>query len=227
MFHYKKSKCNRTHYQNEGSKPCDHLNRCRKKRKRHLTPFNDKNTQKATTTKMARRKLPQHSDQFSSVTQSCPTLATPWTAACQASLSNTNSQLLLKLMSIELVLPSNNLILCHPHSSFLQSFLASGPFLVSQFFISGSKNIRVSASVSVLPMNIQDWFRLVWLDLFAVQGTLKSLLQHHSSKALILPRSASFIVQLSHPCVTTGKAITLTRMTFVGKVMSLLFKYAV
>ena len=106
--------------------------------------------------KMARRKLPQHSDQFSSVTQSCPTLATPWIAARQASLSNTNSQRLLKLMSIELVLPSNNLILCHPHSSFLQSFLASGPFLVSQFFISGGQNIRVSASVSVLPMNIQD-----------------------------------------------------------------------
>ena len=88
---------------------------------------------------------------------------------------------------------------------------------MSQFFASGGQSIAVPASASVLLMNI-DWF-----DLLAVQGTLKSLLQHHSSKAAILQRSAFFIVQLSHPYMTTGKTIALTRWTFVGKVMSLLF----
>ena len=92
---------------------------------------------------------------------------------------------------------------------------------MSQLFTSGGQNTGVSASTSVLPMNTQD-FRMDWLDLLAVQGTLKSLLQHHSSKASIL-RSAFFIVQLSHPYMTTGKTIGLTRQTFVGKVMSLLF----
>ena len=96
---------------------------------------------------------------------------------------------------------------------------------MSQFFPSGSQNIGVSASASVLPMNIQDRFnfRMGWLDLLAVQGTLKSLLQHHSSKASVLRYSAFFIVQFSHPYVTTGKTIALTSWTFVGKVMSLLF----
>ena len=93
---------------------------------------------------------------------------------------------------------------------------------MSQFFTTGGQSIGVSASASVLPMNIQD-FRMDWLDLLAVQGTLKSLLQHHSSKASILQRSAIFIVQLSHPYMTTGKTIALTRWTFAGKVMSLLF----
>ena len=95
---------------------------------------------------------------------------------------------------------------------------------MSQFFTSGGQSI-VSASASVLPMDIQDLFpfRMDWLDLFAVQGTLKSLLQHHSSEAPILQRSAFFTVQLSHPYRTTGKTIALTRWTFVGKVMSLLF----
>ena len=99
---------------------------------------------------------------------------------------------------------------------------------MSQFFASGGQSIGVSASTSVLPMNTQDpSFRMDWLDFLAVQGTLKSLLQHHSSKASILWCSAFFIVQLSHPYMTTGKTIALTRRTFVGKVMSLLFNDAV
>ena len=112
-----------------------------------------------------------------------------------------------------------------PFSSCLQSFPASGSFLMSQFFTSGGQSIGVSASTSVLPMNTQDWFsfRMDWLDLLAVQGTLKSLLQHHCSKASILSCSTFFIVQFSHPYMTTGKTIALTRRTFVGKVMSLLF----
>ena len=122
---------------------------------------------------------------------------------------------------------------CHPTtpssvitvSSSLQSFPASGSFPMSQFFALGGQSIGVSASASVLPMNIQDWFpfRMDWLDLLAVQGILKSLLQHHSSKASILQFSAFFIVQLSHPYMSTGKNIALTRWTFVGKIMSLLF----
>ena len=113
-----------------------------------------------------------------------------------------------------------------PFSSCPQSFPASGSFPMSQLFASGGQSIGVSASTSVLPMNTQDWsssFTMDWLDLLAVQGTLKSLLQHHSSKASILQRSAFFIVQLSHPYTTTGKTIALTRWTFVDKVMSLLF----
>ena len=110
-----------------------------------------------------------------------------------------------------------------PFSSHLQSFPASGSFPMSQFFSSGGQSIGVWASASVLSMNVWDWFPLGldWLDLLAVQGTLKSLLNHHSSKALILQRSAFFIVQLSHPDMTAGKTIALTRRTFVGKVMSL------
>ena len=111
-----------------------------------------------------------------------------------------------------------------PFSFHLQSFPASGSFQMSQFFTSGGQNIGVSASASALPMNIQDWFpesiRMDWLDLLAVQGTFKSLFQHHSSKTSILRCSAFFIVQLSHPYITIGKAIALTRWTFVGKVMS-------
>ena len=94
---------------------------------------------------------------------------------------------------------------------------------MSQLFTSGGQSIGVSASASVLPMNTQDSFRMDWLDLLAVQGTLKSLLQHHSSKASVLRRSAFFTVQLSHPYMTTGKTIALTTGIFVGKVMSLLF----
>ena len=111
-----------------------------------------------------------------------------------------------------------------PFSSCIQSFPASGSFQMSQFFISGGQCTVASASASVLPMNIQDWFSLVdRFDLLAVQGTLKSLLQNHSSKASILQCSAFFMVQLSHPYMTTGKTIALTRWTFIGKVMSLLF----
>ena len=106
-----------------------------------------------------------------------------------------------------------------PFSSCLHS--ESGSFLLIQLF--GTDGKSIGASASVLPVNIQDWFPLMdWFDLFAVQGTLKSLLQHHSSKASILWCSAFFIVQLSHPCVTTGKTIALTRCISVGKVMSLL-----
>ena len=94
---------------------------------------------------------------------------------------------------------------------------------MSQFFVSGGQNVGVSASASVLPMNIQNWFPLGWTDLLAVQGTLKSLLQHHSSNASVLWCSAFFTVQLSHPYMTTGKTVALTKRIFVYKVMSLLF----
>ena len=120
---------------------------------------------------------------------------------------------------------------CHPtiSSSVIpfsrpQSFPASGSFQMSQLFTSGGQSIGVSVTASVLPVNTEDWsFRLDWLDLLAVQGTLKSLLQHHTSKPSILRCSVFFIVQLSHPYMATGKTIALTRQTFVDKVMSLLF----
>ena len=105
-----------------------------------------------------------------------------------------------------------------PFFSCPKSLPASGSFPVSQLFTWGGQSIGVSASASVLPMNTQDW-----LDLLGVQGTLKSLLQHHSSKASILQHSAFFTVQLLYPYMTTGKTMALTRWTFVGKVMSLLF----
>ena len=113
-----------------------------------------------------------------------------------------------------------------PFSSCPLSLPASGSFPMSQFFPSGGQSIGVSASASVLPMNTQDWlisFRMDWLDLLATQGTLKSLLQHHSSKASILQCSAFLTVQLSHPYMTTGKTIALTKWTFAGKVIALLF----
>ena len=112
-----------------------------------------------------------------------------------------------------------------PFSSCLQSFPASGSFQMSQFFTSGGQSIGASASASVLLMNIQDWFPLGWTGLISLQskGTLKSLLQHYSSKASILQHSAFFMAQLSHPYMTTGKTIALTRRTFISKVMSLLF----
>ena len=117
---------------------------------------------------------------------------------------------------------------CHPtisssillFSSCLQSFPEPGSFPVTQFFASGSQIIGVSASASIPPMNIQGWFRMDWFDLLAFQGILKSLLQRHSSKASVLQHSAFFMVQLSHPYMTTGKTLVLTRQTFVGKVMS-------
>ena len=111
----------------------------------------------------------------------------------------------------------------HPFSSCLLSFLASGSFPMSQLFASSGQSIRTSASASVLPMNTQDWFPQGLTGWISLQSKgLKSLLQHHSSKASILRPSAFFTVQLSHPYMTTGKTIALTRWTFVGKVMSLL-----
>ena len=136
------------------------------------------------------------------------------------------SRSLLKLMSIELMMPSNHLILCYPLLLMPSIFPESGSFPVSQFFTSGGQSIGASAPASVLLMNIQDWFPLGltdWFDLLAVQGILKSLLQHNSSKASILWCSAFDIVQLSHAYMTTGKTIALIRWTFVGKVMSVLF----
>ena len=112
--------------------------------------------------------------------------AMPWTAACQASLSFTISHSLLRLISIKLVIPSNHLVLCCPFSSCLQSFPASVSFLMSRLFASGGQSIGASASASVLPMIGLISIRMNWLDLLAVQGTFKSLLQHHSSKASIL-----------------------------------------
>ena len=152
-----------------------------------------------------------------------------WTAACQASLSITNSRSLLKLMSITLVMPSNHLILCHP--------LLLPPSIFPNIRIFSNESVLCirwpkywSFSFSISPSNEYSGlssFRMDWLDLLAAQGTLKSLLQHHSSKVSILQCSDFFIVQLSHPYMTTGKTITLTRWTFAGKVMSLLFNIAV
>ena len=151
--------------------------------------------------------------------------ATPWTTERQASLSITNSQNLPRLMSTELVMPSNHLILCHPL------------LLLPSIF----PNIRVFSNKTALRIRCPKYwsfsfnisssnehpalisFRMDWLDLFAVQGALKSLLQHPSLKALILRCSAFFMVQLSYPYMTTGKTIALIRWTFVSKVMSLLF----
>ena len=150
---------------------------------------------------------------------------TPWTAGCQASLSFTNSQSLLKLMSIESVMPSNHLILCHPLLLLPLIFPSIRVFSnESVLCIRWPKYWRFSFSIS--PSNEYSGlisFRMDWFDLLAVQGTLKGFLQHHSSKASVLRHSAFFMVQLSNPYMTTGKSIALTRWTFVGKVMSLLF----
>ena len=151
--------------------------------------------------------------------------ATPWIAARQASLSVTNSWSLLKLMSIESVMPSSHLILCHP--LFL---LPSIPPSIRVYSSESTLCMRWpkywSFSFSIIPSKEISGlisFRMDWFYLLAVQGTFKSLLQHHSLKASILWCSAFFTVQLSHPYMTTGKTIALTRWTFVGKVMSLLF----
>ena len=147
---------------------------------------------------------------------------TPWTGACQASLSFTISWSFLKCMSIESVMPSNHLILCHP-LLLLPSIFPS----IRVFFNDSALCIRWpkywNFSFNISPSNEHPGlisFRMDWLDLLAVQGTLKSLLQHHRSKASILRCSAFFIVQLSHPYLTAGKIIALTRWTFVSKVMS-------
>ena len=150
--------------------------------------------------------------------------ATPWTAASQASLSITNYWSPPKPMSIESVMPSNHLILCLP-----LLFLPSIPPSIRVFSSESALRMRWpkywSFSFSIRLSNEHPGlisFGMDWLDLLAVQGTLKSLLQHHSSKASILQNSAFFIVQLSHPYTATGKTIALTRWTFFGKVMSLL-----
>ena len=149
---------------------------------------------------------------------------TQWTAAHQASLSITNSQSLLKLMSIELVMPSNHLTLCHP-LLLLPSIFPSIRVLSNKSALHIRWPNYWSFSFSISPSHEHSGlisFRMDWLDRLAVQGTLKSLLQHHSSKASILWHSAFFIVQLSHPYMTTGKTIALTTQMFVGKVVSLL-----
>ena len=164
--------------------------------------------------------------QFSSVAQSCLTLCNPiWITARQASLSISNFQSPPKLMSVESVMPSNHLILCPP--------LPLLPSIIPSIRVfSNESALRIkwpkywNFSFSISPSNEYSAlisFRMDWLDLLAVQGTLKSLLQHHSSKASILLCSAFFTVQLSYPYMTTGKTIALTRRTFVGKVMCLLF----
>ena len=151
--------------------------------------------------------------------------ATAWTAACQASLSFTNSQSLLKPMSIESVMPSNHLILCHPLLLLPSTFPSIRLFSnESVLHIRWPKYWSFSFSISTSnEYSGLITFRMDWLDLLAVQGTLKSLLQHHSSKASILWCLAFFMIKLSYLYVTTGKAIALNRWTFVGKVMSLLF----
>ena len=151
--------------------------------------------------------------------------ATPWTAACQASLSITNSQSLLKLLSIELAMLSNHLILCYPLLLLLSAFTNIRVFSKKSVLCIRQPQYW-SFSFSISPFNKQSGlisFRVDCFDLLAAQETLKSLLQHHSSKALVLWRSAFLIVQLSHPYMTTGKTIALTIQNFVGKVMSLLF----
>ena len=135
--------------------------------------------------------------------------ATPWTAACQPSLSITNSRSLLKLMSTESVMPSNHLILCHS-LLLLPSIIPSIRVFSNELVLHIRWPKYWSFSFSISPSNEYSGlisFRMDWFDLLAVQGTLKSLLQHHSSKASILWRSAFFIVQLSHPCMTTGKML--------------------
>ena len=151
--------------------------------------------------------------------------ATPWTIARKTPLPITNSQNLLKLMSIGLVMPSNHLILCHPFLRIPSIFPSIRVFPnYSVFCIRWPKYWSFSLSIG-LPSEYSRLisFRMDWLDILVVQRTLKSLLQHYSSKASILHCSAFFIVQLSHSYMTTRKTIILTRWTFVGKVMSLLF----
>ena len=150
--------------------------------------------------------------QFSSVQSlsHVPLFATPWTAACQASLSIINSQSLLRLMSIELVMPSNHLILCHP--LLLLSIFPSIRIFSNESVLCIRWPQYWSLSFSISPFNDYSGlisFKMDWLDLLAVQGTLKSLLQHHSSKASTLRHSAFFIVQLSHTYMTTGKNCSL------------------
>ena len=166
--------------------------------------------------------------QFSSVTQLCPTLCDPMNLSTPGSLSITNSQGSLRLTSIESVMPSSHLILGRP--------LLLLPLIAPSIRVFSSESTLCmrwpkywSFSFSIIPsIEIPGLisFRVDWLDLLAVQGTLKSLFQHHSSKASVLRRSAFFTVQLSHPYMTTRKTVALTRWTFVGKII-LAFEYAI
>ena len=158
---------------------------------------------------------------ISSVAQSCLTLRLPPTAVRLAFLSITNPQSLLKLMSMALVMPSKHFILCHP--------LLLPPSIFSSIRVFSNESVihirwpkYWSFSFNISPSNEYSGliFRMDWLDLLVVQGTLKNLLLHHSSKASVLQHSAFFIVQLSQPYMTTGKTIVLTRRTFVGKALS-------
>ena len=161
--------------------------------------------------------------QFSSVTQSCPILCDPINCTTPGLPVHHQLRISLKLTSIKLVMPSSHLILCRP-----LLFLPPIPPSIRVFCNESTLRMRWpkywSFSFSIIPSKEIPGliFRMDWLDLLAVPGTLKSLLQHHSSKASILQRSAFFTVQLSHPYMTTGKTIALTRRTFVSKVMSLL-----
>ena len=151
--------------------------------------------------------------------------ATPWTAARQACLPITNSWSLLRLMSIKSVMPTNHLILCRP-LLLLPSIFLSFRVYSNESVLHTRWPSYWSFSFSISPTNEYSGlisFRIDWLDLLAVQGTLKSLLQHQSSKALILWHSSFFMVQLSHPYMATRKTIALTKWTFVGKVIFLVF----
>ena len=166
--------------------------------------------------------------QFSSVAQSCPTLCDPMNGSTPGLLSITNSRCSLRVTSLESVMPSSHLILCRP-----LLLLPLIPPSIRVFSNESALHTRWpkfwSFSLSISPSYEHPGlisFRMDWLDLLAVQGTLKSLLQHHSSNASILWCSAFFTVQLSHPYMTTGKTIALTRWTFVGKVISA-FDYAI
>ena len=164
-----------------------------------------------------------YSVQFSSADQSC-LFVTPWAPSCQASLSITKSQSSLKLMSIESVMPSNQLILRRP-LLFLPSIFPSIRVFPNESVLCIKWQKFWDFSFSIILSNEYPGlisFRIGWFDSLAVQGTLKSLLQHYSSKTSILWHSVFFMVQLSHPYITTGKTTALTRWTFVGKVMSLL-----
>ena len=162
--------------------------------------------------------------QFSSVIQSCPTLSNRMNRSMPGLPVHHQLLDLPKLICIELVMPSSHLILCRPLLLLPPSLPASGSFPMNWLFAWGGQSIGVSASASILPMNTQDWSPLGWTGWISLQskGLSRVFFQHHTSKASILQRSAFFTIQLSHLYMTTGKAIALTRRTFVGKVMSLL-----
>ena len=170
----------------------------------------------------------------SRVTQSCPTICDPMNRSMPGHPVHSVHHQLPEFTQTHVHWVGDAIQPSYPLSSpsppCPQSFPASGSFPMSQLFASGRQSFGVLVSTSILPMNTQDWSPsqpMDWLDLLAVQGTLKSLLQHHNSKASVLRNSAFFIVQFLHPHMTTGKTIALTKRTFVGKVMSLLFFFLI